>query len=96
MEEARSLVRRYSNVYVDTSAIPGFIVKLMAKSIPADRILFGTDYPVIDVEDVRGLIEMQWRALKSTGLRLSELRSVFGELAEELFGVRCINSGGAR
>ncbi len=88
-EEAVGLARRFGNVYLDTSAVPGFLVKRVARSVPKGRILFGTDYPVINHDDVRGLVYIVERALRAAGYGERDIEEAFHGLAEELFGVRC-------
>jgi predicted TIM-barrel fold metal-dependent hydrolase len=45
MEDALWLVKKYSNVYVETSSQSLSNVKRMVDTVDADRILYGTDWP---------------------------------------------------
>ncbi len=88
-QEAVELARRFPNVYLDTSAVPGFLVKRVAQAVPRGRILFGTDYPVVDYGDVVTLRLVVERSLRSAGYNSAEVEAALHGLAEELFGVRC-------
>ncbi len=89
IEEALSLVRRYENVYIDTSALPPPIAARAALSAGPERGLFGSDYPVVGLESLSAYILSVERSLREAGLGWDDINKIFRLNAEELFGVRC-------
>ncbi len=47
LHEALRLIRSYENVYGDTAALDREIIEYILSKTPADKILFGSDFPVI-------------------------------------------------
>lgn len=89
LEETIELVRRFDNVYVDTSAVPPQLVGIAAKHIPADKILFGSDYPVVNNVDLETFIFEIYRQLRNAGFSTREVNKVFWTNASNIFGIRC-------
>src|SRR5262249_9918271 len=57
--EALDLVKRYSNVYLDTSGIGSWkYLEMAARELPADRIMFGTCAPELDPRVEREAIHL--------------------------------------
>lgn len=90
-QEAIELARRYPNVYLDTSAVPGYVVRIAVKSIPQGRVIYGSDYPVVDGIDSSYFVTIVWRALAAAGYTRKAVEDAFHGIAEELFGVRCVD-----
>lgn len=90
-QEAVELAKRYPNVYLDTSAVPGHIIEAAAKSLPPGKLVYGSDYPVADTVDAPLHASIVWRALVSAGYSRGVLEETFHGVAEELFGVRCLD-----
>ena len=89
LEETIELVRRFANVYVDTSAVPPQLVGIAAKHVPADKILFGSDYPVINNIELESFIFEVYKQLKNAGFSTREVNKVFWINALNIFGIRC-------
>lgn len=89
LEETLELVKRYGNVYVDTSAVPPTIIRAAASVIPPDRMVFGSDYPVVDNVDIPLFITDVYRALRSAGYSIRDVNKVFWENSSNIFGLRC-------
>jgi hypothetical protein len=89
--EAVELARRYPNVYLDTSAVPGYLVRVAVKSLPRGKVVFGSDYPVVESVDVAYFASIVWRALAAAGYPRKAIDDSFHGIAEELFGVRCVD-----
>jgi predicted TIM-barrel fold metal-dependent hydrolase len=88
-EEVARLTRKYDNVYADLAMRLGGPVPMpfdpaavlrQVRAIGADRVLFGTNYPLVDQSSYVA-------ALRALGLAESELRQVGWENAERLFGL---------
>jgi hypothetical protein len=76
--EALDLVKRYPNVYVDTSGVGSFkYLEMAVRDIPIDRILFGTCAPELDprveMEAIRLLKLPEQRQAKLAGGNLLRL-----------------------
>jgi len=89
LEETIELVKRFDNVYVDTSAVPPGLVGIAAKHIPSDKILFGSDYPVVNNIDLETFIYEVYRELRNAGFTVQEVNKVFWSNASSIFGIRC-------
>ncbi|MBQ6847802.1 MAG: amidohydrolase [Clostridia bacterium] len=83
-DEASRKLCDIDNFYVDCSSTFGFIEKPKAKELikryTADKILFGTDYPMWDIES-----ELEY--FFSLGLDEREIRSILSLNAKKIFGV---------
>ncbi len=90
-QEAISLARKYPNVYLDTSAVPGYVVRIAVKSLPQGKVIYGSDYPVIDGVDAAYFALIVWRALAAAGYSRKAIEEAFHGIAEELFEVRCVD-----
>lgn len=89
LDETIMLVRKYENVYVDTSAVPKEIIRVGVKTIPTDRILFGSDYPVVDGLSLSSHIHEVYMELKRSGLPDRDVNKIFWSNASRLFEFRC-------
>lgn len=89
LKETIDLVERFDNVYVDTSAVPPQLVGIAAKHIPADKMLFGSDYPVVNNIDLETFIFGVYRQLRYAGFSTREVNKVFWSNASNIFGIRC-------
>jgi predicted TIM-barrel fold metal-dependent hydrolase len=87
--EVARLTGKYDNVYADLAMRLGgpvpvpfdpAAVRRQIRAIGADRVLFGTNYPLVDQVSYVA-------ALRALGLTESELRQVGWENAERLFGL---------
>jgi hypothetical protein len=45
--EAVELAKKYSNVYLDTSAVDPYLILSAIKHVGPEKVIFGTDYPVL-------------------------------------------------
>ncbi|MCE4607822.1 MAG: amidohydrolase family protein [Caldisphaeraceae archaeon] len=88
MEETLELVKKYENVYVDTSALPAEIVKVVMREFPSERVLYGSDYPAVVNSDAKDYMEEVFLSL--TGTPRSSLEKFAHENAESVFGIECI------
>ena len=83
-DEAAEKLSGFDNFYVDCSSSFGFITKEKAKELikkyTADKILFGTDYPMWDIK-----AELDY--FFSLGLDEQEIKSILSLNAIKLFGV---------
>ena len=83
-DEASRKLCDIDNFYVDCSSTFGFIEKPKAKELikryTADKILFGTDYPMWDIES-----ELEY--FFSLGLDGNEIKSILSLNAKKIFGV---------
>jgi predicted TIM-barrel fold metal-dependent hydrolase len=82
MPDVAAMCRR---LWFDTAAVPLLYEPTAYKSVVdlcgADRLLFGSDYPLItDFDRYRG-------AMRAAGLSDAEMRSVNGEAAAALLGI---------
>ncbi len=81
-DEASSQLSGIENFYVDCSSTFGFIEKSQAKELikryTADKILFGTDYPMWDAKE-----ELEY--FFSLGLDEREIKSILNLNAKKLF-----------
>ena len=82
-DEAVDKLAGLPNLYVDTCSCFAFMKRQKMRDIilayGADRVLFGTDYPMWPIED-------EIAALLSLGLSEEDNRKIFAENAEKLFG----------
>ncbi len=73
-----------STVYYDTAASPFVyqpsIYRVLAGALPAGKILFGSDYPLLPPS-------RYWREMEEAGLTLEERNAICGENAARLFGL---------
>ncbi len=83
-QEASEKLAGLPNLYVDCSSTMGFVDKettLKAlKNYGADRVLFGTDYPMWDPDE-------ELRKFLDLGLSEEENRKILSENAKKLFGI---------
>ncbi|MET1127837.1 MAG: amidohydrolase family protein [Thermoproteota archaeon] len=87
--EAINLAKSYGNVYVDVSAVPSVVVLEAARELPAEKMLYGSDYPVVDGLNPGDHQAMVYRILLEAGYGKRDLELVFHGNAEEHLGVRC-------
>jgi hypothetical protein len=87
--EAIDLAKRYGNVYVDVSAVPPAVVLEAARELPAEKILYGSDYPVVDGLDPGSHLAMVYKTFLEAGYGKRGLELVFHGNAEEHLGVKC-------
>ena len=85
VEEAKKRLPKYENLYVDCSSSFPFMtdeeIVDAIKAYGADRVLFGTDYPMWDAsEEVERLL--------SLGLSDDDYEKIFHKNAEKLFGIK--------
>lgn len=88
MEETIQLVRRYPNVYTDVSTLSPLLLSIVARSLPIDKLLYGSDYPVVNVEPSE-IISSYYEVLTGLGLSRRDLNKFFHANAEEVLGLRC-------
>ncbi|MEB3861727.1 MAG: amidohydrolase family protein [Desulfurococcales archaeon] len=89
-EEALHLARRFEGVRVDTSALPPELAAYIASSLPEGKVLYGTDYPVVEGLDPRVYLGMVYTILRVRGVSRSRLEAYLHGAAEEVFGLRCL------
>ncbi len=89
-EEAIGLARRYPNVYLDTSAVPLEVLEVAVKDVPVEKLLHGSDYPVVEGDDPGRSAARLAAALLAAG-RSSRgvLERVFYLNLEEIAGEEC-------
>ncbi len=84
-ESAVEQLKDYNNFFVDTSSTFPFITREQAvefiRTYGADKIMFGTDYPMWNPKD-----EVDY--LLSLGLSEDEYRKIFCKNAQKLFNIR--------
>lgn len=68
---------------------PPTIIRAAAGVIPPDRMVFGSDYPVVDNVDIPLFITDVYRALRSAGYSIRDVNKVFWENSSNIFGLRC-------
>lgn len=82
-DEAEAQLTEYSNFYVDTSsslyAMPSERARTLLRRFGADRVLFGTDYPMWRIED-------ELARMASLGLTETEYEKIYYKNAAKLFG----------
>jgi hypothetical protein len=88
MEEAARILRNYPNVYADVSALSPGVIEAAARAAPRGKLMFGTDYPVINSEPGPMILDA-YRAVRRAGYSRSEVESFFRGLAEEVHGLSC-------
>jgi len=89
-EEAIGLARRYPNVYLDTSAVPLEVLEMAVKDVSPEKLLHGSDYPVVEGDDPGRSAARLAAALISAGRgRRSVLERVFYRNLEEITGETC-------
>ena len=77
------VMKKCDNVYLDLSGTGLFrhgMLKYLTKSVGAQRILFGTDYPVCNLRLYIG-------GMLDEGLSDSELELIFAKNAKRLLGI---------
>ncbi len=83
MHEALDMMRRYPNVYGDTAAVDPELVEYAARKVGPEKLLFGSDYPVV--------AGATWEELvgAALSLRLPErwVERIVRENAAELLGL---------
>ncbi|MCE4601180.1 MAG: amidohydrolase family protein [Desulfurococcales archaeon] len=92
-QEAVHLANKYERVYLDTSAVPPHLAGSAAKTLSTNKLIFGSDYPVIDNDDIRLFALQVARALRAAGYKARDIEATFHGFAEEIFGVRCSGDG---
>lgn len=85
--ETLELLRRYPNVYADTSALNPVVVEMAAKDAPCCKLLFGTDYPVINKRPEDIVVEY-YDALIYAGVSRRFIEAYFHGLAEEVLEIK--------
>jgi len=92
MDETLSLVKKYENVYIDTSALPSQIIPLIMKDFPIDRIMYGSDYPAVSNSDPKLYMEDVFFTLLNSGISRRNLEKYAHENAEYIFNLECLTS----
>lgn len=88
MSETISLLRRYPSVYADISALNPVLIEMSARDAPREKLIYGSDYPVIDRDPESFLLDT-YKALVYAGYNQREIRRFFYENAEEILGIKC-------
>ncbi|MCE4602848.1 MAG: amidohydrolase family protein [Desulfurococcales archaeon] len=88
-EEALHLARRFNGVRVDTSALPPELAAYVASTLPKGKVLYGTDYPVVDGLDPGAYLREVYTILRTRGVSRERLEAYLHGAAEEVFGVKC-------
>lgn len=91
MDETLELVKKYQNVYIDTSALPPQLIPIIMKDFPIDRIMYGSDYPAVSNSDPKNYMEDVFLTLLSHGISRKELEKYSHENAESIFNIECIS-----
>jgi len=95
MEETLELARRFSNVYVDTSALPPSMAARVAVTFP--RAVYGSDYPVVVKDKItQSALEYAEEVLLNImlmGASKTRIREFAYKTAEELFNIECKATG---
>ena len=89
-EETLALARSFSNVYVDTSALPPALVTYVLRDFPQDRVLFGSDYPAVSNSDLRQYVEEVFLHVMEARPPKKVLESYSHGLAESIFKLSCL------
>ena len=83
-EEATRELHGFDNLYVDSSSTFHWVehikVKDFIRSYGSDRVMFGSDFPMWDVEH-------EIRYMKELGLSDEEYENVFHRTAERVFDI---------
>ncbi len=91
MEETLELARRFSNVYVDTSALPPPIAARAAMTFP--RALYGSDYPVVVKDKITqsalGYAEEVLINMMLLGASKGKIKDFTYKTAENIFNLEC-------
>jgi len=88
-DEALELGKKFDNVYFDTAAVSGFIfseknLNKIIETVSLDRLLFGSDYPVVWGSDMRCEVDF----IKSCKhLTLEEKEKILGLNAAEILHI---------
>lgn len=88
-QEAVALARRYPNVYLDTSAVPLEVLEIVLGSLPPDKILHGSDYPVVEEDTPARSAARLAAAAIQRGLGRRAVEAVMYRNLEELLGQQC-------
>jgi len=86
--ETIELLRRYPNVYADVSALNPVLIEMSARDAPREKLVYGSDYPVVDRDPGEFLLDT-YHALLYAGYSRREMRRFFYENAEEILGIKC-------
>ncbi|MEM2755016.1 MAG: amidohydrolase family protein [Candidatus Methanomethylicia archaeon] len=83
--EALNLMRKYDNVYADTSAVTDILynekmIKKIRETVGFERIIFGSDYPIVDGRNILTEVEN----IKRSVLKEYEKEQVLGLNAQSL------------
>ena len=83
--EALNIMNRYDNVYADTSAVTDILynekmVKKIRETVGFERILFGSDYPVVDGRTILTEVE----SIRKSILKEEEKEQILGLNAQNL------------
>jgi len=70
---------RNPNLWYDVSNPSVAVLRMAREYLGADRLMFGSDYPFTDQEDLLGMI-------RESGFTEDELEGIYGRNAERLFG----------
>jgi len=89
-EEAVALAKRYSNVYLDTSAVPLQVLEVAVKALPPEKLVNASDYPVVEGDDPGKAAARLAAALIAAGRASREaLEKVMYRNLEEITGATC-------
>ncbi|ALL00316.1 hypothetical protein Pyrde_0266 [Pyrodictium delaneyi] len=88
--EAIELARRYSNVYLDTSAVPLEVLEIVLGSLSPERILHGSDYPVVEEDTpARSAARLAAAAISRGVTSRRALEAMMYQNLEEILGQQC-------
>ncbi|MHA1603684.1 MAG: amidohydrolase family protein, partial [Candidatus Freyarchaeota archaeon] len=87
-EEMMQVVEQYDNIYTDTSAVDPILVKRAVERIGADKILYGSDYPVVLTycDRKRGMGE-HLKNLLELDLTTEDKEKILGKNAKRILGI---------
>ena len=61
-DEVISMARTYDNIYLDTSFQPSYVLKKAESRIGSERIVFGTDFPLLNQKAVLKAVKKAFQA----------------------------------
>jgi len=87
-EEMMQVAEQYDNIYTDTSAVDPILVKRAVERVGADKILYGSDYPVVLTycDRRRGMREHLNNLLK-LDLSIEDKEKILGKNAKRILRV---------
>ncbi len=80
--DALQLLRQH--VFIDTQLVHPALIKASADLLGADRVMTGSDWPIVDEGPIGGPM---WNALRATGLTVEQQRDIAGENCRALLGL---------